>query len=34
VPLPAHPQRIGIITSPTGAVIRDIISVFGRRRRR
>ncbi|MBH3375725.1 exodeoxyribonuclease VII large subunit [Pseudomonas juntendi] len=30
-PLPAHPQRIGIITSPTGAVIRDIISVFGRR---
>ena len=29
--LPAHPQRIGIITSPTGAVIRDIISVFGRR---
>jgi len=30
-PLPAHPQRIGVITSPTGAVIRDIISVFGRR---
>ena len=30
-PLPSHPQRIGIITSPTGAVIRDIISVFGRR---
>ena len=30
-PLPTHPQRIGIITSPTGAVIRDIISVFGRR---
>ncbi len=30
-PLPAHPQRIGIISSPTGAVIRDIISVFGRR---
>lgn len=29
--LPAHPQRIGIITSPTGAVIRDIISVFARR---
>ena len=29
--LPAHPQRIGIISSPTGAVIRDIISVFGRR---
>ena len=31
VPLPAHPQRIGIISSPTGAVIRDIISVFQRR---
>ena len=30
-PLPAHPQRIGVITSPSGAVIRDIISVFGRR---
>ncbi|UVM57001.1 exodeoxyribonuclease VII large subunit [Pseudomonas sp. B21-012] len=29
--LPAHPQRIGIVSSPTGAVIRDIISVFGRR---
>jgi exodeoxyribonuclease VII large subunit len=29
--LPAHPQRIGIISSPTGAVIRDIISVFRRR---
>lgn len=31
VALPAHPRRIGIISSPTGAVIRDIISVFGRR---
>lgn len=29
--LPAHPTRIGIISSPTGAVIRDIISVFRRR---
>jgi exodeoxyribonuclease VII large subunit len=29
--LPPHPQRIGIISSPTGAVIRDIISVFRRR---
>ena len=29
--LPAHPQRVGIISSPTGAVIRDIISVFRRR---
>ncbi|MGH8352074.1 MAG: exodeoxyribonuclease VII large subunit [Pseudomonas sp.] len=31
VPLPAHPRRIGIISSPTGAVIRDIVSVFRRR---
>ncbi len=31
IPLPAHPQRIGIVSSPTGAVIRDIISVFRRR---
>ena len=31
ITLPAHPKRIGIITSPTGAVIRDIISVFRRR---
>lgn len=30
-PLPSHPRRIGIISSPTGAVIRDIISVFRRR---
>lgn len=29
--LSAHPQRIGIVSSPTGAVIRDIISVFRRR---
>lgn len=29
--LPAYPRRIGIVTSPTGAVIRDIISVFRRR---
>lgn len=29
--LPQHPQHIGVITSPTGAVIRDIISVFKRR---
>ena len=32
-PLPAHARRIGIISSPTGAVIRDIISVFRRRAR-
>lgn len=30
-PLPQHPKRIGIVTSPTGAVIRDIVSVFKRR---
>ncbi|GAB7532167.1 exodeoxyribonuclease VII large subunit [Pseudomonas sp. 3A(2025)] len=31
VALPSHPRRIGIVSSPTGAVIRDIISVFRRR---
>lgn len=30
-PLPAYPERIGIVTSPTGAAIRDIISVSARR---
>lgn len=30
-PLPPHPKRIGIVSSPTGAVIRDIVSVFKRR---
>lgn len=29
--LPAYPRRIGVITSPTGAAIRDIINVSGRR---
>jgi len=29
--LPALPSRIGVITSPSGAAIRDIISVLGRR---
>ena len=29
--LPTHPKRIAIITSPTGAVIRDIITVLNRR---
>jgi exodeoxyribonuclease VII large subunit len=31
-PLPLVPQRIGIVTSPTGAAIRDIIHVVHRRR--
>lgn len=30
-PLPAHIQRVGVITSPTGAAIRDIITVLQRR---
>jgi exodeoxyribonuclease VII large subunit len=29
--LPKYPQRIGIITSPTGAVIRDMANVLSRR---
>lgn len=30
-PLPAHINRVGVITSPTGAAIRDIVSVLARR---
>ena len=30
-PLPAYPRCIGIVTSPSGAVIRDFLNVAGRR---
>ncbi len=30
-PLPLLPTKIGVVTSPTGAVIRDILNVIGRR---
>ncbi len=30
-PLPRYPKRIGVVTSPTGAVIRDICSTLRRR---
>ena len=30
-PLPAFPKRVGVVTSPTGAVWRDIQTVVGRR---
>ncbi len=30
-PLPRYPQRIGIVTSPTGAAIRDVLHVVQRR---
>jgi len=31
VPLPRYPKKIGIVTSPTGAAIRDIIQISRRR---
>jgi len=30
-PLPPYPTRVGVITSPTGAAVRDIFNVLGRR---
>jgi exodeoxyribonuclease VII large subunit len=31
VPLPEYPERIGIVTSPTGAAIKDMVNIISRR---
>lgn len=30
-PLPAYPRRVGVVTSPSGAALRDVLEVSGRR---
>jgi exodeoxyribonuclease VII large subunit len=30
-PLPEHPRRLGVLTSPSGAAVRDVLSVLARR---
>ncbi len=30
-PIPAYPEKVGVVTSPTGAAVRDIINVISRR---
>jgi exodeoxyribonuclease VII large subunit len=30
-PLPSYPDRIGVVTSPTGAAIQDLMNIFNRR---
>ena len=30
-PLPSFPQRVAVVTSPTGAALRDILQIMGRR---
>jgi exodeoxyribonuclease VII large subunit len=31
LPIPTHPRRIGVVTSPTSAAVRDVLKVAGRR---
>ena len=31
LPIPTHPKQVGVITSPTGAAIRDVLSTLQRR---